>query len=115
MGRLSCLIAVYIATGRRFGSLTTSPTKVLYISAEDGEQTLQRRLRKICRHMGFEPSDLEGRLHLLDLSNDNAVLFRTVDRGVTGPTQLMNDIQRLAEDLDIGMIVIDNSRVSCGH
>ena len=62
-------IAIHVALGMPFADLPTTQTTVLFFSGEDGEVLLRHRLFKLGRALKIEPTELEGKLHLLDASD----------------------------------------------
>jgi archaellum biogenesis ATPase FlaH len=96
--------AILIALGLSFGKLKTSGCNVLFYSAEDNRQTLQRRVKKICRLLGIDRAELEGKLHLYDVSDINPALYRGESE-----TPLLDTLAALVERLKIGLTIIDNA------
>lgn len=96
-------LAVHVALGRPFGPLLTTQTNVLFFSAEDSARVLQLRLARICRMLGITPSQLRGKLVLLDVSDTEPALFRK------SALPALDRLAALAEKHNAGLVVIDNA------
>lgn len=69
-------LAVHIALGIDFGDLTVTQAVVYFLSAEDREATLNRRLDPICKHLKHSDGSqvkvahLEGKLFICDTTKE---------------------------------------------
>ncbi len=108
-------IAVHVALGLAFGPMETTQTNVLFFSGEDGAEVLRHRLSKLCRALKIDPAQLDGKLFLLDASDIDPALHReqyvTIDhrRMVVTETLLLDSLAKLVQELDAGLVVIDNA------
>lgn len=108
---LALLFALHLVTGRPIGPLSVKPCAVLFFSAEDGARSLRYRVARLCFALNVDPESLIGRLHLLDMSDVDAVLFRDPGRlaNVSALTESFARLSALVEELDPGVIVIDGA------
>lgn len=97
-------IAVHVALGQPFGALVTTQANVLFYSAEDSRVVLGKRLAKICLALKINQGQLEGKLHMLDASDIDPALYRN-----KVSTALALELAELVKNLDVGLIVIDNT------
>lgn len=100
---LLLVLAVMVVIGRSFGGLRTKAVRVLFYSAEDGKDVLLTRLQKICRVIGIDVADLQGKLFLLDASDIDPTLF------TDHPTRQLDMLAELVQHHDIGLSIIDNA------
>ncbi|MBF0182273.1 MAG: AAA family ATPase [Magnetococcales bacterium] len=105
---VALLLAIFVTLGRNFAGLWTKPVKVLFFSCEDSPRVLRKRVRRICSSLGVDPSSLKDRLFLLDASDVDPALHRGERQQSVG-TQLLGELQKLVEQLDVGLIVIDGA------
>ena len=108
-------IAVHVALGRPFADLLTTQARVLFFSGEDGAAVLRQRLARICLALKIDPSELEGKLYLLDASDIDPTLHREQrvmlngHQQVVTETHLLNTLASLVRKLDIGLVILDNA------
>lgn len=105
------IVAVHVALGRPLALLKVTQRRVLFFSAEDDADELLRRLARICRVLGVNQSELEGWLHLLDVSDLDPTLYRPALNG-SSQTQTMERLDELVQYVqrhNIGLTVIDNA------
>lgn len=100
---LLLVLAVMVVIGRSFGGLRTKAVRVLFYSAEDGKDVLLTRLHKICRVIGIDLADLQGKLFLLDASDIDPTLF------TDHPTRQLDMLAEFVQHHDIGLSIIDNA------
>jgi hypothetical protein len=105
---IALLMALNVVLGRHFGVLPTTQRSVLFFSAEDGARVLRSRLTKLCKAYEINPSELAGKLHIIDASDIDAALYRD-QRGGRFETTLLDKLAALVEMLNIGLTVIDNA------
>jgi hypothetical protein len=108
-------IAIHVALGMPFADLPTTQTTVLFFSGEDCEVILRHRFFKLCYALKIEPTELEGKLHLLDASDIDPALHRE-QRVIVGgrqtivtETPLLDTLAGLVGRLDIGLLIVDNA------
>jgi RecA-family ATPase len=94
-------LAIAHGLGRDWLRATTRPGPALFVDAEDGEQTLHERAHKIVKYHGpARFTDLVGKLHLLSLAGEDAVLGAFNRRsGRIEPTPLFGRLLEMAGDL----------------
>jgi RecA-family ATPase len=82
---------------------------VLFVSAEDDEAELVRRSARILKHYGATFADLQGRLHLYDLSGEDATLVVPAPgrTGLLQPTKLLLELEAMAIKIKPRLIVLD--------
>lgn len=105
-GKSYCALSLvlHVALGRSFGMLSTTRSKVLYVSAEDSSAVVRQRIRKLCKALPVDPEELANRLHILDLSDADPTLYRN-----KASTPLLHELSALVTKLDVGLIVLDNA------
>jgi RecA-family ATPase len=85
------------------------PGQVIYLGAEDEPDELHRRSADILVHYGASMCKLKGRLHLLSLAGEDAILGRPERNGSIQPTPLFNRLLEAACDIKPILIGIDTS------
>jgi len=97
-------LAAARALGRDWISFKATAGRTLFLSAEDEETEMHRRLDAIRRHYGAQFSDLTD-MRLVDLVGENAVLGALAGDGMIHATELFNavmkEIAAFAPDLAI--------------
>jgi RecA-family ATPase len=88
--------------------VSTGP--VLYLSAEDDENEIHRRVVEICQ---AEPSSdveaIRGMLYLLDMVGEDATLaFEKGRTGVIEPTELYRQLDGILSDIAPMVLILDN-------
>jgi hypothetical protein len=101
---LALMLAACAAAGREFLSLPTRHQIAAYYSAEDSSAILLHRLGKVCRATGIDPAELEGQLHLLDMTDGDPVLYRAGN-----PTARLDWLREQVQTLGIGLLVVDGT------
>ena len=106
---LALMLAAAKATGSKFLGFPIEAGKALYLSAEDDEDEMHRRLVDICMHMNKSLKEL-GSLHIKSLvDQEDAALVRAVDRGRLNPTPLYALVRARVEQLRPRLLVIDTA------
>lgn len=95
-------MAVHVAIGRPFGPLPVHQAHALFYSAEDGAKVLQRRLVRICQHLGIAPAGLRGKLTLLDASDVDPTLFRNA------ALPMLDRLRDFVIQCGAALIIVDN-------
>lgn len=102
---LALQLAVAVSTGRGWIGKAVSEGSVIYMSAEDDDDELHRRVDDILRAEGCRYDDIAG-LTLRSLAGEDALL--AVESGVTlMSTELFKELDRRAVDETPALIVID--------
>ena len=109
---IALMAAVCIALGMVLLGVQTRRGKVAFFSGEDGAELLRYRLRGICKALGVDPAELEGRLHVLDATQGDPALFHEVSEagrrfGATTPTY--EALQAYVAQHEIDVAIIDNA------
>lgn len=105
---LALQLACSVAMGERWiGRNVERPGKVLFLSAEDDQDELHRRLHDICRSMGVDMEDLD-RLMIRSLAGENALLA-TLNRKTNSlrKTPLYDLIDKAMTAAKPSLIVLD--------
>lgn len=103
---LALQLAVAVATGGPWLGQRVSDGSVLYLSAEDDRYELQRRLADICFSNGMT-FDLLKNLHLVDLSEADAVMAKTNGNDIE-KTKLFLDMDTTVSRLRPKLVIIDS-------
>lgn len=95
-----------------FGVDTRRGGRVAFYSAEDSANVTRHRLHLVCTKLGIDPASLGERLHVLDATIGDPVLFRDVQgkEGRQGQTTAAYDALRsyLAAE-GIQVLIVDNA------
>jgi KaiC/GvpD/RAD55 family RecA-like ATPase len=101
---LACCTAI-----PRWIGMEVTPGPVLYVSCEDNEAEIHRRVREICA--AEEGSDIEairGRLFVVDMSKEDATLAVERQRsGLVEPTAFYRKLMQLIADTLPVLVVLD--------
>jgi RecA-family ATPase len=92
------LCVAHALGGREWLKSTPKPGPALFIDAEDGVGILHKRTWDIVQHYGGRFTDLAGKLHLVSLVGEDAVLGAT-RRGRVEPTARWQQLLEMAGDL----------------
>ncbi len=104
------MLCVCIALGRPLFGVGTRAGIAVFYSGEDDVNLLSHRLAWICRCMGVSPLELEGRLHILDATEGDPVLFRETQefgRRVAGTTAAFDALRCRLDKLGADVLVVD--------
>ena len=109
---IALMLSVCIPLGLPLFGVPTRRGTVTYFSGEDSADVLRHRLKWICTAVGVDPAELEGRLHILDATGGEPVLFHEITeggrrRGTTTPTY--DALRDYVEQRDIDVLVVDNA------
>lgn len=98
------MLTACAAAGRDFLGLPTRHQVAGFYSAEDNEAILLHRLGKICRALDIDPAELEGRLHMFDVTGADPVLYRQGQ-----PTPRTDWLRKQVQTLGIGLLIVDGA------
>ena len=102
-------VAVRVVLGLDVFGCKTDPVNTIFYSCEDEQAVMRDRADRIAIELGHKPSDLDGRLFLLDMtSHTQPELYRETREGGAVTTtfpKLFNTVERV----DAGLVVIDNA------
>lgn len=107
---LALCIAVAVASGVHFQFWAPrSRENVLYVSAEDDKDEMQRRIIAICQRFGFDLDVVQRRLHLVvPTSDQGVVLFKwNAARNKIQNADLADTLPDIVANLKLGLIVVD--------
>jgi len=104
---LALQLAVSTAAARPWLGSTPKPGPVIYVSAEDDQDELHRRLDEICTGHGIGLDSLAD-LHLWDLTNDDATMAVEGRDGGIEPTDRWATLVGLAGELNPVLIILDS-------
>jgi hypothetical protein len=109
---LALMVAACMASGRECFGKATMPARVCYFSGEDPAGLLLTRLARICRLLDLDLQQVRERLHILDASDADPVLFAElrangVRSGATTPTYAA--LAGYIESHRIDVLIVDNA------
>lgn len=110
---IGLMLAVAAALGRPLFGVATEPCSTLFVSLEDGTDIIRHRLATICRAWDVSPYDLDGRLHIVD-GTENPELFQAEARSAGETTPAYRELVALAESTQAGLVLVDNASDSFG-
>ena len=89
--------------------MEVTPGPVLYVSCEDNEAEIHRRVREICAaEDGSDIDAIRGRLFVLDLAGQDATLAAEKPRtGLVEPTHLYRRMLQLIGDINPVLVTLD--------
>jgi putative DNA primase/helicase len=108
---IALMLAVHVVLGRPMFGVGVRRGTVVFYSGEDGRDLLSYRLAWICECMGVAPADLDGRLHILDATEADPVLFREVQadgRRVASITPAYAALRAFLDTVHADVLVVDN-------
>jgi AAA domain len=101
--------AVCIALGHTwYGDMQCERRRVLYISAEDGENVLHWRLSRICVHLHVDMRELIGWLNLVDAAELDAELMVETQHG-TYTTPMYDMLATRVRETGAQVLVLDGA------
>ena len=104
---LALQLAVSTVTGRKWLGQDVRRGNALYLSAEDDQGELHRRLDGICADLGIGFDDLPG-LKIVDVTGADAVMASADRNGRLLPTPRWQEFERLSSAWEPALIVVDN-------
>lgn len=111
---IALMLGVCAALGKALFGVPTLECKTLFVSLEDSERVVRHRLAGICRALEVDPQILDGRLIIVD-GTQNPELFVFDDRsspGVTTSTFLT--LKEMVKSEGVGLVIIDNASDAFG-
>ncbi|MDT3686480.1 MAG: AAA family ATPase [Pseudorhodoplanes sp.] len=103
---LALQLCVAMAIGKPWLGLETTPGAALFVSAEDEEDELHRRLDDICNSNAVSISDLNG-LHLVPMAGRDAILAQFSKAGEMKRTALAEWLQETIRHRRPKLVVLD--------
>jgi RecA-family ATPase len=110
---IALMLAVCAALERPLFGVDTVQCKVLFVSLEDSAHIVRHRLAFISRIWGINPIELEGKLHIVD-GTENPELFIAENRGTGATTATYIELRKLVQSEGVGLVVVDNASDAFG-
>jgi len=110
---IALMLSVCAALGRPLFAVSTVQCKTLFVSLEDSAHVVRHRLGFICKEWGIDPAQLDGRLHIVDGTQDPE-LFSGDNRAGGGTTTTYVELRQLVQAEDFGLVVVDNASDAYG-
>jgi len=110
---IALMLAVCAALGRALFGVATVQCTTVFASFEDGTGIVRHRLAGICKTWGINPADLEGKLHIVD-GTENPELFSADNRSAGDTTATYAELCKLVQSTNAGLVVVDNASDSFG-
>jgi hypothetical protein len=104
---LGLTVALFAAAGRDFGPFKIEkPVKVAFLSVEEDDEEIDRRMAAAKRYYGFVDADFGGRLHKITIGDPG--LLAAADReGSIRPTPKLGHLHQQLKALAIDLLIID--------
>ena len=110
---IALMLAVCAALGLLLFGVGTAQISTLFVSLEDGVNIVRHRLAHICKQWRIDPLALEGRLHIVD-GTENPELFSAETRGDGQTTATYAELRKLVQMEGVGLVVVDNASDAFG-
>jgi len=110
---IALMLSVCAALGRPLFGVDTVQCKTLFVSLEDSAHIVRHRLAFICHTWGINPALLDGKLHIVD-GTENPELFSAESRGAGETTATYFELRKLVQSEGVGLVVIDNASDAYG-
>lgn len=105
-------LCVAVAAGLPLFGIPTRQGPAVFFSGEDGADLLRWRLRFICEQMSVDAAELASRLHLIDATEREPVLFAEYQAGgkrTTRTTPTYDALRAFLVEHKPALVVIDNA------
>lgn len=109
---LQCGVAAACGLGDWLGTVC-EPGSVIFVSAEEPEHEMRRRLERVARKRGLEPDTIE-RLHFHFASPESCLLAVARADGTMAPTPLFESLAIAAADIRPVLIIVDSIAATFG-
>ena len=110
---IALMLSVCSALGRPLFGSDTMQSKTLFVSLEDSTNVVRYRLAFICKKWGIDPAQLDGRLQIVD-GTENPELFSADSRGAGETTPTYFELSKMVESEGFGLVVVDNASDAYG-
>ena len=110
---IALMLGVCVALGRPLFGVDTVQAKTLFVSLEDSARVVRHRLGFICKEWGIDPAQLDGRLYIVD-GTENPELFSADNRAGGGKTAIYFELLQLVQAECFGLVVVDNASDAYG-
>jgi RecA-family ATPase len=115
-GKTTVALQLAVAVERGLGDwlgTTCESGPVIFFSGEEPQEEMRRRLERVARKRGLEPSDIE-KLHFHFADPERCLLGISRPNGQMAPTPLFESICTLAADIRPVLIVVDSIAATFG-
>ena len=110
---IGLMLCVATALGKPLFGVATVQCNALFVSLEDSGAIVRHRLAGICRAWFIDPTDLEGKLNIVD-GTEHPELFTADTRKGGDITRTYFELKRMVHGLGAGLAVIDNASDAFG-
>jgi len=110
---IAMMLGVCASLGRPLFGVDTVQCKTLFVSLEDSAHIVRHRLAFICRTWGINPTQLDGKLYIVD-GTENPELFSADSRGAGDTTATYLELCKLVQSEGVGLVVVDNASDAYG-
>jgi hypothetical protein len=110
---IALMLGVCAALGRPLFGVDTVQAKTLFVSLEDSAHVVRHRLGFICKEWGIDPAQLDGRLHIVD-GTENPELFSANNRVGGETTATHSELLQLVQAEGFGLVAVDNASDAFG-
>ena len=117
---IALMLAVSVALGLPLFGVPTTAAPVVFFSAEDGAETVRRRLQAVLRSMAIPAEAVAARLTVLDATHGAPELAGPIreashgGRPAFGATLLGDDLRAFVADLPSPLLIVDNASDTMG-
>ena len=115
-GKTTVALQLAVAVERDLGEwlgATCEAGPVIFVSAEEPENEMRRRLERVARKRGIEPDDIE-RLHFHFAELDRCLLGTALPNGMIAPTPLFNSLYQRTLEIRPALIIVDSIAATFG-
>jgi RecA-family ATPase len=115
-GKTTVALQLAVAVERGLGDwlgTTCDPGPVIFVSAEEPDHEMRRRLQRVARKRGLEPDEI-AELHFHFASPENCLLAVARADGVMVPTPLFESLAAAAAGIRPVLIVVDSIAATFG-
>ena len=109
-GKTTIALQLAVAVERRLGEwlgTTTSSGPVIFVTAEEPEAEMRRRLDRVARKLGIDPAEITG-LHFHFAEPEASLLAVASGDGTMSPTPLFQALAAAAEIIRPAILMIDS-------
>ena len=109
---IALMLAVSVALGLPLFGVPTRQGNAAFYSGEDGAGLLRHRPRLVCQGLDVCVDDLDGRLFILDATDDDPTLFTEVTiagRREGVPTGTYSGLREFVAANAVSLVVVDNA------
>jgi len=111
---IALMLCVYAALGRPLFGVDTVQCKTLFVSLEDSANIVRYRLASICCKLGIDPAELNGKLLIVDGTENPELFSADNSRGPGETSATFVELQAMAQSEGVGMVVVDNASDAYG-